>query len=239
MSAHAVCHPAGFRPRRTRGRSPGPVHAVASRAATEAEQFRQLRHLTKNTLQRVMAIIACAPELNDSNGEAVGESLQQRIMTSARLSDALFGLTREPGNLRDRLLSLSDGLVDLLADDGASIRVSVVVRCSLSGELDDLVVRLAHELIGNAVKHGMHQRLAGTIDLDVREEGGRIVLAVVDDGQSCPLTAQTRGEGLSIVGLLLRRVDGTYELRREAGRTVATVELLGTVPRVTDLQPAS
>ena len=205
----------------------------------EADQFRQLRHLTKNTLQRVMAIISCAPELNGSDGgAAVGESLQQRIMTSARLSDALFGLTREPGSLRDRLLAVSDGLVDLLAEDSALIKVSVSVHCSLSGEHDDLIVRLAHELIGNAIKHGMRQHLAGIIDLDVREEGGRIVLSVLDDGQGCLSTAQTEGEELSIVSLLLHRVDGVFALRHEGGRTVATAEMPGRITGGVDLQPA-
>ena len=238
MSAHAALHSAHPRPCRSRTPRPGTATVVASRGASEEEQFRQLRHLTKNTLQRVMAIIACAPELNGSDGAAMSERLQQRIMTSARLSDALFGLTREPGSLHDRLLGLSDGLLDLLAEDGASIRISVTVHCSLSVEQDDLVVRLAHELVGNAVKHGMYQRLAGTIDLDVHEEAGRLVLAVSDDGWGCLPTVQTRGEGLSIVGLLLRRVGGAYALRREHGRTLATVEIPSSPTRVVDLQPA-
>lgn len=235
MSAHA----AGSRPYRARRPSPAAEQVVASRTATEADQFRQLRHLTKNTLQRLMAIIACAPELNGDDGVAVGERLQQRIMASAQLSNALFGLTREPGTLHDRLLALSGGLVDLLAEDGASIRVSVTVRCSLPSEYDDLIVRLAHELVGNAVKHGMYQRLAGTIDLDVHEEGGRPVLAVIDDGWGCLPTAQTKGEGLSIVTLLLRPVGGTCSLRHEGGRTIAMVEMPGRGAGVFDLQPAS
>ena len=184
---------------------------------TASDQLRQVRHLTKNTLQCMMAILSSAPELNGCEAaQALRERLQDRILASARLSDALFGLTREPGTLRERLLALSENLVVLLAGDRVTIEVAVTVQGTPSRGHDTLLVRIAHELIGNAVRHGLHERTSGTIALDVREAAGGIVLVVADDGWGLPPGGLQAGEGLSIVGVLL--LGG-------GGRTGATVEL--------------
>ena len=206
-------------------RLPPAVVPATEHAGTAPDQFRQFRHLTKNTLQCMMAILSSAPELNGCEaGRALRERLQDRILASARLSDALFGLTREPGMLRERLLALSENLVVLLAGDRATINVAVTMQGTPAREHDTLLVRLAHELVGNAVRHGLHERASGTITLDVRETAGGIVLAVTDDGWGFSTGGPQAGEGLSIVDVLLFGVGGRCTLGRTGNRTIATVE---------------
>jgi hypothetical protein len=56
--------------------------------------LRQLRHHTKNTLQRILGLIAQAPGLCDTPaGEKIAQELEYRIALSANISNALFGLT--------------------------------------------------------------------------------------------------------------------------------------------------
>jgi two-component sensor histidine kinase len=206
---------------------------------TGAEDFRQLRHLTKNALQRILATISETPELHGTcAGRALSEDLQERILTTAKLSDALFGFVRHPGSLRDRLLAVSDGLVDLLGEDAATIRVAISVKCRASAAHDDLLVRVAHELIGNAIKHGMHQRLLGRIRIEAQEEDGQIVLTVTDDGWGLDKDP-TSGEGLSIVDALLGPVKGTFQLRRAGQLTVARITIPCDADASVELQPAS
>ena len=60
--------------------------------------LRQLRHHTKNTLQRILGLIAEAPGLYDTPaGEKIAQDLEYRISLSANISNALFGLTGVPG----------------------------------------------------------------------------------------------------------------------------------------------
>jgi hypothetical protein len=62
--------------------------------------LRQLRHHTKNTLQRILGFIAEAPGLCDTPaGEKIIQELEHRISLSAKISNALFGLTDTPGSM--------------------------------------------------------------------------------------------------------------------------------------------
>ena len=225
MPLRAARRSARTMPTRSTRLPPAAVPAT-EHAGAAPDQIRQFRHLTKNTLQCMMTILSGAPELNGCEAaQALRERLQGRILASARLSDALFGLTREPGTLRERLLALSENLVVLLAGDRAAVDVAVTVQGMPARGHDTLLVRLAHELVGNAVRHGFHERASGTIALDVREAAGGIVLAVTDDGWGFPPGGLQAGEGLSIVDVLLLGVGGRRTLERAGSRTVATVEL--------------
>jgi two-component sensor histidine kinase len=185
------------------------------------EDFRQLRHLTKNAMQRVLLLISQDPGLRSTAvGRALSQDLQQRIVTAADLSNALFGFVEPASSLRSRLFNVSDGLVQLLGEDAATIRIVVSVDGPGFGRYDDTLVKIAHELVGNAVKHGMQQRLRGDIRIEVVAEPGQIALIVTDDGWGPP-REPANGEGLSIVDALLRPLNGRCQLRRLGLFTVA------------------
>jgi signal transduction histidine kinase len=116
----------------------------------------------------------------------LSQDLQQRIVTAADLSNALFGFVEPASSLRSRLFNVSDGLVQLLGEDAATIRIVVSVDGPGFGRYDDTLVKIAHELVGNAVKHGMQQRLRGDIRIEVVAEPGQIALIVTDDGWGPP-----------------------------------------------------
>ena len=81
----------------------------------QAIDMRQLRHHTKNTLQRILGLIAEAPGLCDTpQGEKLAQELEYRICLSATISNALFGLTGAPGAMADRMRQLAGAVVDLL-----------------------------------------------------------------------------------------------------------------------------
>ena len=61
------------------------------------------------------------------------------------------------------------------AEDGDELPVR-------SSGAPDAAARVAHELLGNAVKHGMRARLVGRIAARVVSDEGRVLLTVTDDG---------------------------------------------------------
>src|SRR6195952_4606976 len=128
--------------------------------------LRQLRHHTKNTLQRILGLIATAPGLCDTpEGEKIARELEYRISLSANISNALFGLTSAPGSMAERMRQLAGAVVAMMRDADQVIRVGVSVRGCCPVELREAVLRGAHELLGNAVKHGMKGRPSGRISI--------------------------------------------------------------------------
>ncbi len=187
--------------------------------------LRQLRHHTKNTLQRILGLIAEAPGLSDTPaGEKIARELEHRINLSATISDALFGLTNAPGSMVDRMRQLAGAVVDMMRSPDQVIRVGVSVRGSCPIELRDAVMRSAHELIGNAVKHGMKGRPSGRIVVRLVTDQDRTTLTVLDNGWGFSGVPRKGGEGLALARSFAARHDGSLTMDGEDG-TVATLEL--------------
>ena len=192
--------------------------------AAQEIDLRQLRHHTKNTLQRIMALITeTAGQCDTPAGEKFVRELEYRIGLSATISNALFGLTEAPGTMADRLRQLAGGIVEMMRGAEQVIRIGVSVRGTCPAALREAVIRGAHELIGNAVKHGMRNRPAGRISVRLVTESETTVLTVVDDGWGFSGTP-CWGEGLSLAEGFAERHGGSLRLESAAG-TVATMKL--------------
>jgi two-component sensor histidine kinase len=186
--------------------------------------LRQLRHHTKNTLQRILGLIAEAPGLCDTPaGEKIAQELEHRIALSANISNALFGLTGAPGSMAERLRQLSGAVVDMMRGADQVIRVGVSVRGTCPPALREALLRSAHELLGNAVKHGMRGRPTGRIAVRLVSDRDSTVLSVVDNGWGFVGVPQS-GEGLALARSFAARHGGLLELVGMDG-TVARLEL--------------
>ncbi len=229
-----------------------PIEAGLPRPAPssrDAVAFRQLRHQTKNALQRLICEIARCAELQATEeGRRLVLDLERRICLTARVSDALFGMTDCPGTLEQRLRSLCGAMIGLLAGSGQRIGCEVVVEgdpsgaatgipaagasrmvAGVSGTVADVIVRVAHEMIGNAIKHGIADRPEGHVVVRVGVAAGHVRLQVVDDGAGPGGAAGGRpgdgawspGEGSALMRELAAVVNGRVSLARADGLTVA------------------
>jgi two-component sensor histidine kinase len=186
--------------------------------------LRQLRHHTKNTLQRILGLIAGAPGLRETPaGENILRELEYRICLSASISDALFGLTEAPGAMAERLRQLVGAVVDMMRDPDQIIRIGVSVRGQCPAPLREAVIRSAHELVGNAVKHGMQSRHDGRIAVRLVTTDAVTSLIVTDNGWGFAGTPRD-GEGLALARGFARCHGGTLHLDGADG-TVARLEL--------------
>ncbi len=202
------------------------VPGCAERGDAENEcAFRQLRHQVKNVLQRILLEIAEAQKLRATVcSRFLLADLQRRILSSAEISDALFGLTRSPASMCERLQALSDSTIRMLADGTQMICSEATVTGVCPEPLRQLVLRVAHEFVGNAVKHGMRARVTGRISVHLAtDRDGRTALVVTDDGWGFEGSPDA-GDGLAIAGDLAASAGGTISLRRNHV-TVAVLEL--------------
>ena len=200
--------------------------APAVPAPAAAVDLRQLRHHTKNALQRILCQLAKSRELQDTPaGQRLVSDLERRVHLSSTVSDALFGLTRAPGPLAGRLEQLGEALVELLGDEDQLIRVSVFVDPATPATLDDHLLRIANEFIGNAVKHGLYARSVGHITVRVEPVPGRGVrLEVLDDGWGFRC-APEQGEGMRLAQALAADAAGAVTLGCRGGLTLAAATL--------------
>jgi two-component sensor histidine kinase len=198
-------------------------------SGTEAEvspeiDLRQLRHHTKNTLQRMLALISEVPGLHDTpENQRLARELQRRIHLSATISNTLFGFTDAPGSMAERLRNLAGAMVDMMGSADQMIRVGVLVRGTCPDVLRQTVIRTAHELIGNAVKHGMKGRPSGRIAVRLVSQDVSTTLAIVDNGWG--FSGRPReGEGLTLARSLAAKHGGALRLEGVDGGA-ATLEL--------------
>jgi two-component sensor histidine kinase len=188
-------------------------------------EFRQLRHQTKNVLQQILLEIANAQYLRSAvSSQWLLGDLRRRILLTAEMSDALFGLTRSPSPMSERLRQLSEGMIRMLADGSQMLQVEVTVAGDCPEPLQQLVLRVAHEFVGNAIRHGMRARATGTISVHLSTDiDGATDLVVTDDG--CGFDGSPNaGEGMKIAGDLAASAGGTVGLHR-THVTVAALEL--------------
>ncbi len=196
-----------------------------------AEQLsmRQLRHQTKNALQGLLNQVAmCSGLQQHAAGRALARDLERRILLSAGLSDALFGFTATPRSIDARLDALGRAVIGSQADVDQEIAFEATVLGRCPAAYDDIIVRVAHELIVNAVKHGMTLRMVGRIEVLVDARDGRVGMTVSDDGWGlCDdgRIPDARGDGLRIAELLAAQLGGTVTLHRDRCRTHAMLRL--------------
>jgi two-component sensor histidine kinase len=116
----------------------------------------------------------------------------------------------------------------MIADGMQVIRLDVSVAGDCPEPLQQLVLRVAHEFVGNAVKHGMHARVVGTITVHVvTGVDGCTSLVVTDDGWGFRGSPDA-GDGLKIASDLAASAEGTIRLLRT---DVTVAELLLPAPR--------
>ncbi|WP_149541276.1 sensor histidine kinase family protein [Siccirubricoccus phaeus] len=196
----------------------------------EALDLRQLRHLTRNALQRLLIQADALLEAETSPaGRRLLDLLEQRVACSVAIADALFGMTEMPGPMPRRLDTLTRKTVALLATPRQRVEVETRVTGLCPGALCRPVLRMAHEAVANAVKHGFAQRSAGRLMVWLASDAGVTTLEVLDDGRG-PAVDRI-GEGLGLIDSIAATVGGVARLRRSGGWTRAEMRLPHDGPR--------
>jgi two-component sensor histidine kinase len=187
--------------------------------------LRQLRHHTRNTLQRVLVEIHdFAARTDASRDRRLLEQVENRIMLSVEISDALFGITREPIAFPERFRTLCRSLLALFADAAQHLRLNIVLEGTCPPELEMAALCATNEFVVNAIKHGMHMRLIGQISVSLSCCAESIELVVIDDGWG-PAAAPKPGQGFGIARDLAEQFYGTLSVGRHDENTVATIML--------------
>lgn len=223
--------------------------AAAERDQAWAEMARQVAHEVKNPLQpmRMAAqLLQRARAEQDPRAELVAERLARTVLEQTDALDriatdfrAFAGIAPEQKNtvrVDDWLLELRDQLAGLFVGKLVEVTVTAGAGDARTALDTKAMARVFVNLVQNA-----HEAAPGGVRVRIASarDGGRVVIAVADDGPGVPEHARARlfepyfttkssgtGLGLAICRRLVEGHGGTIRLVRSApGETVFTIEL--------------
>ena len=143
---------------------------------------------------------------------------------SPTMTAALLALAGAPGPFPRRLGELCQNTLDLLGMPEQLINLTCGIAGKIPASHHEPLLRAAHELVQNAILHGMHLRLLGTIEVHVKAGADGTELDVADDGWGCG-PRPVFGSGLRGIAALAERYAGSLRLHRANGWTRARLGL--------------
>ncbi|HTD44473.1 MAG TPA: histidine kinase dimerization/phosphoacceptor domain -containing protein [Bryobacteraceae bacterium] len=196
---------------------------LAVSLAEKETLLKEVHHRVKNNLQVIASLLRLqADSIGDLRLMVALRESQNRVESMALIHEQLY----ETENLREVDLArhaslLASNLVHSYAVDEGRISWNVSIE-PMPLAIDRAIPAglILNELISNAFKHAFPGGRKGSLSIDVRRCGGRVVLQVRDDGVGMPEgadTARPKSLGLEIVAILTRQLKGTFEIERGRG----------------------
>lgn len=206
-------------------------HAALTQALAEKTALLQeVHHRVKNNLQVISSLLSLQLR---ATGEGAREALivsQQRVKAMALIHQLLY----EQGDVSQVPLAAYLGkLIALLHASMGSDRVRLVLDFNQLAE--DVVLRLqravpcgllVNEMVTNALKHAYPAPQSGTVRVSLqRDERGRTVITVDDQGVGLPPTVSLVGEGGSVgfqlIPVLARQMGAHLHVDQAGGTAFA------------------
>lgn len=194
--------------------------------------IREIHHRVKNNLQNVVALLRLQMRRTDSPPvQKEFEACVNRILSIACVYDVFAYQSWDSIDLQELAGFVLSKLTDNFALPEQTIHTSVrgqAVRVTASQAVP--LAMVINELVTNSLKHGIKDSPYGEISIYVEESDGTVQMLVADSGKAfAPSCQGDYGNhlGLYIVNLLIcEQMEGSFQLERRGGSTVAHVSFL-------------
>jgi two-component sensor histidine kinase len=200
------------------GDSPPDRHSAAD------ARLRELNHRVLNSLAMLSSIIGLESRaVGDGDGRAALERVRSRLVAVSNLYRILSAAGMGPTIRADHYLRGVAGAVS--ASVGSGDRIAVAVEAppvELTTAQAAALGLITNEAMTNAYKHAFAGRSAGGIAVTLRDEPGRLVLTITDDGVGTTESARS-GLGTTLMGALA--IDLAGEVRTVSGSGGTTVRV--------------
>lgn len=180
--------------------------ASRRRQAAEAEVrflMRELAHRSKNQMTVIAAMAKQTAKTADSVSDFV-QSFEKRIFGLARSTDLLLAHGIAGVDLRELLSHQIDAFCPV---DGGRVKLNGP-DLRLNTQAAQILGMAAHELATNAVKYGAFATESGTLEVNWRIEGDRMILIWREKVKVMPRRTNRRGFGTIVLENMVGRSMG-------------------------------
>jgi two-component sensor histidine kinase/PAS domain-containing protein len=189
----------------------------------KSAMIQELHHRVKNNLQVIASVLRMQARRSKS-GEvrrALSDSVA-RILSVAVVHEFFAQQEARVINIKDVGQRIINHTRQGILQPDKRIRLTLRgPNIYLPAQQATTCALIINELLQNAVEHGYERKPGGTISVNLRDDGDRVVIAVADDGQGLPedfSLEQADSLGLQIVQTLVQDdLKGQFELREGGG----------------------
>ncbi len=189
----------------------------------KSAMIQEIHHRVKNNLQVIASLLRMQGRRSES--EEVKRSLEdsvRRILSVAVVHEFLSEQEGRIINIKDVSQRIVHHTRQGILQPDKRIRLTVHgPSIYLPAQQATTCALVINELLQNAVEHGYERKPGGTIAVNLRDDGDKVVIAVADDGQGLPddfSLEQADSLGLQIVQTLVQDdLKGQFELREGNG----------------------
>lgn len=192
-------------------------NTVNQRLVAEKETLiGEIHHRVKNNLQVISSLLQLQSrglDRSDTRAHGALRDSQSRVQAMGLIHQKLYQDTDAPGIfLPNYLRDLGDTLLDAYRlDDQVEISYDVA-EVTLDVDTSIPLGLIVNELVTNALKYAFPKGRYGTIDITVKEIGGRLRLSVADDGIGQSGTISGTGFGTRLVDMLSRQLRAMVDI---------------------------
>lgn len=190
--------------------------------------LREVHHRVKNNMQVVSSMLSIhSSKLEDAAAREVFRECRERIRAMSMIHERLYATGRfDRVDVGQYLREMVPLIVQSNAPNHCRIEADVS-EGEYPVELDRAVPLslMATELLLNSMKHAFTHRTSGHIRVDIRQEGGNLSIAFIDDGEGDADIASRAGTGARLVATLARQIGATLDAQSGPEGTRVTVRM--------------
>jgi two-component sensor histidine kinase len=186
--------------------------------------IREVHHRVKNNLQTVAALLRM--QMRRTSSEEAKRILSDSVTRIFSMAVVHEFLSREEGqaiNIREVAQRIIQETKQGVVSPEKRIRIVLDSENSLylPARQATACALVINELLQNAVEHGYEQRTAGSVSVQLRDEGDGVCICVADDGAGLPPgfeMGQSASLGLQIVQTLVQDdLRGSFDMESVGG----------------------
>jgi len=188
--------------------------------------LKEIHHRVKNNLQVVSSLLSLqSVYLKDKRAIEIFDKSRNRINTIAMVHTKLYRSENLAAiNCADFIEDSADSLLQIYGGEAGAVNIITGAPRDTCLGLDLAIPcgLILNELITNALKHAFPEKGEGEIRIAMREDGGRHILTVTDNGVGFPDGIDFRNTaslGLQLVDILVKQLQGTIALETNGGTT--------------------
>jgi PAS domain S-box-containing protein len=188
--------------------------------------LKEIHHRVKNNMQVIHSLLSLqAQHTRDPHALEVLTDSQNRVRSMALVHEKLYqsrSLAQiDFGDYAHKLATdllrtyriAPQAIVLEVQIDPVDMSIETAIPCGL----------IINELMANSLKHAFAGKPTGTIRLELRARGPRLVLSVGDNGKGFPKDFdlhKTQSLGLQLVNTLVQQLEGKLTIEHDGGTTI-------------------